>query len=218
MMLEASIAPSAEPAPTKVCSSSMKRITVLSLRISSITALMRSSNWPRYFVPATIKARSKVMTFLSRKISGTLPEAISCANPSTRAVFPTPASPISTGLFLVRRQRIWTTRSISFFRPMTGSISPLRASSVKSRPKAFRAGVLTSLRAAVPAEGEDSELPVAPSSTPPAGSAPSSKLGSSSLSTSCRARSISTSRDFRTRAATPSPSRKSPRRMCSVPT
>ena len=36
------------------------------------------------------------------------------------------------------------TRSISFLRPMTGSISPLRAISVRSRPKAFSAGVLTS--------------------------------------------------------------------------
>jgi hypothetical protein len=60
------------------------------------------------------------------------------------AVLPTPASPMRTGLFLVRRQRIWMTRSISFLRPMTGSISPLRASSVRSRPKAFSAGVLTS--------------------------------------------------------------------------
>jgi len=38
-----------------------------------MTALMRSSNWPRYFVPATMRARSSVMTFLSARISGTLP-------------------------------------------------------------------------------------------------------------------------------------------------
>ena len=36
------------------------------------------------------------------------------------------------------------TRSISFLRPMTGSISPLRAISVRSRPNALSAGVLTS--------------------------------------------------------------------------
>ncbi len=36
------------------------------------------------------------------------------------------------------------TRRISFLRPTTGSISPLRASSVRSRPNALRAGVLTS--------------------------------------------------------------------------
>ena len=36
-----------------------------------------------------------------------------CASPSTIAVLPTPGSPISAGLFLVRRERIWITRSIS---------------------------------------------------------------------------------------------------------
>ena len=56
--LEASIAPSAPPAPTSVCSSSMKRMVFLARRTSFMTALMRSSNWPRYFVPATIIARS----------------------------------------------------------------------------------------------------------------------------------------------------------------
>ena len=54
MMFEASIAPSAAPAPTSVCSSSMKRmISPAAPRISSITRFMRSSNSPRYFVPAT---------------------------------------------------------------------------------------------------------------------------------------------------------------------
>ena len=43
------------------------------------------------------------------------------------AVLPTPGSPMSTGLFLVRRERIWTTRSSSFERPMTGSSWLLRA-------------------------------------------------------------------------------------------
>ena len=37
------------------------------------------------------------------------------------AVLPTPGSPISTGLFFVRRDRIWITRSISRLRPMVGS-------------------------------------------------------------------------------------------------
>ena len=39
------------------------------------------------------------------------------ARPSTMAVLPTPGSPMSAGLFLVRRDRIWMTRSISFWRP-----------------------------------------------------------------------------------------------------
>jgi hypothetical protein len=38
--------------------------------------------------------------------SGTLPSTTRWAKPSTMAVLPTPASPSSTGLFLVRRQRI----------------------------------------------------------------------------------------------------------------
>ena len=106
IILLASIVPSAEPAPTMVCNSSMNKITFLARRISSITALIRSSNCPRYFVPATIRAKSKVTTLLSRKSSGTLPPTISWANPSTMAVLPTPASPNNTGLFFVRRQRI----------------------------------------------------------------------------------------------------------------
>ena len=59
-MLPASIAESPPaPAPTTVCSSSMKVMTwpPASL-ISSRTALSRSSNSPRYFAPATIAARS----------------------------------------------------------------------------------------------------------------------------------------------------------------
>ena len=36
------------------------------------------------------------------------------------AVLPTPGSPMSTGLFLVRRDSTWITRRISSSRPMTG--------------------------------------------------------------------------------------------------
>ena len=97
----------------------------LARRTSFITALIRSSNWPRYLVPATIIARSRTTIRRSRSSSGTLPSTIFWARPSTMAVLPTPASPSSTGLFLVRRQRIWMTRSISFSRPMTGSSLPL---------------------------------------------------------------------------------------------
>src|SRR5438876_582398 len=51
-MLDASTAPSAAPAPTSVCSSSMKRMMLRFCAISLMTALSRSSNWPRYLVPA----------------------------------------------------------------------------------------------------------------------------------------------------------------------
>ena len=51
-MLPASIAPSAAPAPTMVCISSMKRTTFPSEATTSFsTALSRSSNSPRYFAP-----------------------------------------------------------------------------------------------------------------------------------------------------------------------
>ena len=73
---------------------------------------------------------------------GTSLATIFWARPSTMAVLPTPASPSSTGLFFVRRQSTWMTRSISSCRPITGSSWPSRASSVRSRPKLSRAGVL----------------------------------------------------------------------------
>ena len=57
-----------------------------------------------------------------------------CASPSTTAVLPTPGSPMSTGLFLVRRDSTCTTRRISASRPMTGSILPSRAAAVRSTP------------------------------------------------------------------------------------
>ena len=41
------------------------------------------------------------------------PRTMRWASPSTIAVFPTPGSPMSTGLFFVRRDRTWTTRRIS---------------------------------------------------------------------------------------------------------
>ena len=43
--------------PTSVCNSSMNRIVFLARRTSFITALIRSSNCPRYLVPATIIAK-----------------------------------------------------------------------------------------------------------------------------------------------------------------
>ena len=65
-MLPASIAPSPlAPAPTTVCSSSMKVMIWPSLPlISSSTAFSRSSNSPRYFAPATIAPRSRAMRLL----------------------------------------------------------------------------------------------------------------------------------------------------------
>ena len=133
IMLAASTAPSAEPAPTMVCSSSMNRITLPAFFTSARVFLIRSSNSPRYLVPATMPLRSRDRSFLSSSSSGTSPEAMRSASPSAMAVLPTPGSPIRTGLFLVRRDRIWMTRWISLSRPITGSSLPERAASVRSR-------------------------------------------------------------------------------------
>ena len=139
-MLPASIAPSAAPAPTTVCSSSMNVITWPSLALISFsTALSRSSNSPRYFAPATIAPRSSATRRLPRSDSGTSPATIRCARPSTTAVLPTPGSPIRTGLFLVRRASTWITRRISASRPITGSSWPSRARWVRSTPYFSRA-------------------------------------------------------------------------------
>ena len=134
-MLLASIAPSAAPAPTTVCSSSMKRmISPADSVISRSTAFSRSSNSPRNFVPAISDPRSRATTRLRRSPSGTSPRTIRWARPSTIAVLPTPGSPIRTGLFLVRRASTWTTLRISSSRPITGSSLPSRAACVRSRP------------------------------------------------------------------------------------
>ena len=102
--LPASIAPSAFPAPTTVCSSSMKRIISPSDDCTSFkTAFKRSSNSPRNFAPAMRAPISRETTRLFFKPSGTSPRTMRWAKPSAIAVLPTPGSPIKTGLFLVRR-------------------------------------------------------------------------------------------------------------------
>ena len=67
------MAPSAAPAPTSVCSSSMNSTASLVLRSSSMIFLSRSSNSPRYLVPATSEPMSSVRTRLSASVSGTSP-------------------------------------------------------------------------------------------------------------------------------------------------
>ena len=59
-MLAASIAPSAAPAPTSVCISSMNKMMSPRVRISLSTFFSRSSKSPRYREPATSEPRSSV--------------------------------------------------------------------------------------------------------------------------------------------------------------
>ncbi len=134
-MLDASSEPSAAPAPTTVWSSSMKStMRPSAVTISWSTAFRRSSNSPRYLAPAMSEPMSSATMRLSFNPSGTSPRTMRCARPSTMAVLPTPGSPISTGLFLVRRASTWMTRRTSSSRPITGSSLPRSASSVRSRP------------------------------------------------------------------------------------
>ena len=76
------------------------------------------------------------------------------------AVLPTPGSPIKTGLFLVRRAKICTMRSISSSRPMTGSSWPLAAKAVKSRVYSSKVGVLVCFLGSLAARGSKVGLSV----------------------------------------------------------
>ena len=143
IMLAASICPAWLPAPTRLCISSINTM-MLGFSFSSLMMVrIRSSNCPLYFVPATTVDISRDTILLSKRIRDTLRLIIRSASPSTMALFPTPGSPINTGLFFFR-DRIWAMRSISFSRPTTGSSFPSLAALVISVPKASIAGVSVS--------------------------------------------------------------------------
>ena len=134
-MFAASMLPSdVEPAPTRLCISSMNRIMLPFSFMELMAFLRRSSKSPLYLEPATMLARSSENTTLPFKSSGTWLLTIAWARPSTTADLPTPGSPMSTGLFLVRRESTWIILSISFFLPITGSILPSRAFCVRLVP------------------------------------------------------------------------------------
>ena len=133
-MFDASIAPSAPPAPTILCISSIKSIISSESFTSFKTFLSLSSNSPLYFAPASIEVTSKVNITLSLIMSGTSPNRILWANPSTTAVFPTPGSPIKQGLFFILLQSISKSLWVSSFLPITGSSLFLSALSIKFIP------------------------------------------------------------------------------------
>ena len=116
-------------------------MTSLFFSSSAIIALIRSSNCPRYLVPATIAAMSNMTTLLSKSIRETFLLIILKAKPSTIAVFPTPGSPISIGLFFLRLLKICETRSISSSLPIIGSSASSSASLVTSLEKLSNTGV-----------------------------------------------------------------------------
>ena len=141
IMLAASIEPAVPPAPIIVWISSINTIISGVCSISFNRALIRSSNCPLYFVPATIPVISRLTIRLLKNMGEHLRCAIIWARPSTMALLPTPGSPINMGLFFLRLPRISTTRCISFSRPITGSSFPSKAALVKSTEKLSMTGV-----------------------------------------------------------------------------
>ena len=117
-MLAASMAPSAAPAPTSVCSSSMNRTASLVLRSSSMIFLSRSSNSPRYFVPAPA-TRCRGQDALVEQRLGDVAGDDPVGQPSAMAVLPTPGSPIRAGLFFVFGQDLDDPLDL-LLAPMTG--------------------------------------------------------------------------------------------------
>ena len=86
--------------------SSINKMTSGDFSNSFITAFIRSSNCPRYFVPATKEAKSRVTIRLLNNTRDTLRWMIRSARPSAIADLPTPGSPIKMGLFFFLRDKI----------------------------------------------------------------------------------------------------------------
>ena len=138
----ASREPAAPPAPTRVCISSMNNMMCGFFPSSFRIAFILSSNCPRYFVPATIEPISSDTTLFPCSTLETFFFAILIASPSAMADFPTPGSPMSTGLFFFLLPRICASLSISFSLPTTGSNLSSIAAFVRSYPKLSSTGVL----------------------------------------------------------------------------
>ena len=121
-MFPADIAPSAPPAPTTVCSSSMNMISS-SLCVADLVDDLLQAFLEVPAVPASRRParRGPARRRAVAQRAGTSPSTIRCAMPSTIAVLPTPGSPIRTGLFFVRRDSTSIVCSISSSRPITGS-------------------------------------------------------------------------------------------------
>ena len=121
IMLAASMdSPSALPAPTNVWTSSTNKMVggAFWSVTSAMTPCNRSSNSPRYLVPATRLAISNATMRYPRKRGGQrLSSTRIWARPSAMAVLPTPGSPMRQGLFLRRRMSVRRQDRISSSRP-----------------------------------------------------------------------------------------------------
>jgi len=104
-MLEASMAPSAAQRDQSMQLVDEQNDLPLESSISLSTALSRSSNSPRYFAPASIGAQVERDHTPVLQNFGDVAGNNPLCQASTIAVLPTPGSPISTGLFLVRRDK-----------------------------------------------------------------------------------------------------------------
>ena len=135
----ASILPSAgRPVPISRCISSMKRITLPAPSASSNTFKSRSSNSPRYLVPATRELADSSIKRFPRSSGGTFPSTMRWARPPIMVVFPTPESPIKIGLLRSLSINVCINRRISLSRPMRGVNCFILACFVRSRPKRSR--------------------------------------------------------------------------------
>mmetsp|Transcript_466 Transcript_466/g.1771 ORF Transcript_466/g.1771 Transcript_466/m.1771 type:complete len:326 (-) Transcript_466:67-1044(-) len=202
------------PAPTSVWISSIMRMRSSSPTTSSSSLVTRFSSSPRSLAPAMSRPMSSETMRLSTRKSGHLPETMRTARPAPIAVLPTPGSPSRMGLFLRRRARISTQRATSLSRPITGSILPLRASSVRSVPNSSSMDSCSPFWPALPA------LPAAFAAdtlAPLSGGVPFSALSSVCSCASAPSRSfMGSSPSARIMSLTPSSTSSSASRMCSA--
>ena len=122
-----------------MCASSTNIIVLPFFLRPASTSLKRSSKSPRYLLPASIAPMSRLKTSYSLRNSGTLPCTMLNAIPSAIAVLPTPGSPTSNTLFLLRRPNASAMLSSSSDLPITGSIRSRFTSSFKFVVKLFNA-------------------------------------------------------------------------------
>ena len=115
----------------------MKRMILPALSASSRTFKSRSSNSPRYLVPATSELAESSIRRLPRNSAGTFPSTIRWARPPTMVVFPTPESPIKTGLLRSLSISVCMRR-----RPIRGVNCLRLACLVRSRPRRSRTELL----------------------------------------------------------------------------